>query len=173
MSMQTVVRGGGSFGDRALAGHSGQAELSFMLTRNGFDVMQTGQENWMPGSVHDALRFEHDDLMVRAVRYTPDLLAYRADFPLAWWEAKVNVTPGTMNFTLEKACYDELMARHEKGERVVVAFRDTDSKWRANWVEKLCVERDMSGQRLVARGSHTPYLLIPKAATVGISDFLP
>ncbi len=173
MSIQTVVQSGGSFDTRAAAGHSGQAELSFILTRHGFDVMETGQENWLLASVHDALRFEHNDLMTRAVRYMPDLLAYRADFPLAWWEAKVNVTPNTTNFTLEKACYDELMARRAKGERAVVAFKDTDNRWRANWVEKLCVERDMSGQRLVARGSHTPYLLIPKATTVGLSDFLP
>lgn len=111
--------------------------------------------------------------MVRAMRYMPDLLAYRAGFPLAWLEAKVKITPGTANFSLEKTCYAELMARHAKGERVVVAFKDTNGKWRANWVEKLSVERNMSGQRLVARGSHTPYLLITKAGTVGLSDFLP
>lgn len=154
-----------SFSARIRLGADGQAELAERLHAEGFQVFETGQENWLSRVVHAALRFEHADQMVRAVRYFPDLLAWRADWPLAYWEAKTNATPGTPNFSIEKACYEEMMARHAKGERVVVAFRDTDGMWRANWIERLEIRRDMTADRQVARGSHTPYLLLPKSCT--------
>jgi len=161
-----------SFSARARWGADGLVELAERLRVEGFQVLETGQENWLPQDVHAALRFEHDDRMARAVRYFPDLLAWRADWPLAYWEAKTNATPNTPNFSIERACYDEMMARHAKGERVVIAFRDTDGMWRANWVERLEISRDMTAERHAARGSHTPYLLLPKSCVRPLEMFL-
>lgn len=146
--------------------------MKVRLTEFGFTVFQIGQETWMPSSLHDAIRHIHDDLMIRAIRYTPDLVAVAANFPWSYWESKVNVTPSTPNFTIEKACYDEQMARHGKGERIVVAFKDVDGSWRANWIERLTVLRDMSDLRQEARGSRTPYLLIRKTCAISLPEFL-
>ena len=110
--------------------------------------------------------------MIRAIRYTPDLVAIAANFPWSYWESKVNVTPNTPNFTIEKACYDEQMARHAKGERIVVAFKDVGGAWSVNWIERLNVLRDMSEQRQEARGSRTPYLLIRKTCAISFSEFV-
>ncbi len=100
-----------TFADRIHLGEAAQKELAARLRGEGFAVLETGQENWITAQVHAALRFEHEDLMARAVRYFPDLLAWRVNFPLAYWEAKANATPDTPNFAIEKACYDEGLAR--------------------------------------------------------------
>jgi hypothetical protein len=161
-----------TFDGRLSVGRAGQAELQAVLERRGFEVFVTGQEHLLSPAVHAALRYEHADPMARAVRFAPDLLAYRADFPLAYWEAKVNTTPGTPNFAIEKACYEEQLARVEKGERVVIAFLDVDRLWRANWVGRLGISRDMSARRHAARGSQTPYVLVWKASTLPLAEFM-
>lgn len=161
-----------SFTQRRQVGESAQAELQTLLTLRGFTVFATGQEQMLSKFVHEAVRFEHDDLMVRAVRYAPDLLVWRHDWPLAWWEVKANTTPDTPNFAVEKACLEELLARVQKGERCVLAFRDTDGLWSAQWAQSLNVGRDMSAARHEAKGSHTPYVLIPKASALGLTKFI-
>ncbi len=160
---------------RSRIGRSGEQELRVILQRYGFIVLATGQENWLSKSVHDSLRLNHKDPMVQAIRYMPDFLAYhpRLDLRfLAYWDAKVNVTPGTLNFTIEKACYEEGIARTHKGERVVIAFKEVDGSWFANWVEQLQVVADMSRQRRRAKGARTPYLLISKASTHPLDQFI-
>lgn len=59
-------------------------------------------------AVHAEARFDHIDPMVRSVRYMPDFLAYRHDFPLAYGEAKVNSRRSFVagNFSVERACYE-------------------------------------------------------------------
>ena len=161
-----------TFAQRSQVGAGGVAELKVRLTEFGFTVFEIGQETWLPSSLHEKIRHEHADLMIRAIRYMPDLVALAANFPWSYWESKVNVTPGTPNFTIEKACYDEQMARQAKGERVVVAFKDVDGAWSANWIERLVVLRDMSEQRQDARGSRTPYLLIRKTCAVPFAEFV-
>lgn len=44
------MTGDRSFDKRASVGSHGQAELTFMLAHHGFDVMLTGQENWLSAS---------------------------------------------------------------------------------------------------------------------------
>ena len=161
-----------NFDQRLSSGQAGQQDLVANLRKMGFRVMLTGQEMWLDEVVHQALRLNHTDQMMRAVRYRPDLLAYHPGFPLAYWEVKTNTTPGTANFAVEKACYAEMVARKAKGERIVFAFQDVDRTWYAQWVEKLIVARDMSAIRKQARGSHTPYLLIPKSCVLPLSGFL-
>lgn len=161
-----------NFNERIQLGADVQAELAERLRVAGFQIFETGQEYWLSQTAHVMLRFEHNDLMARAVRHMPDLLAWRADWPLAYWEAKANATPDTPNFTIEKASHDELVARQEKGERVVVAFRDVDESWHANWVQHLTVRQDKSAERHAARGSRTPYLLLPKSCTRPLDIFL-
>jgi hypothetical protein len=79
----------------------------------------------------------------------------------------------TSNFAIERACYDEQMARVSKGERVVIAWmEEVDGSWYANWVEQLPVLCDLSRQRHVAEGSHTPFLLIQKRFALPLAEFL-
>lgn len=156
-------------------GREAEAALTVVLEGYGFLVQETGQEHWLLPAIHAAIRNEHDDLMARAVRYTPDVLAYHPRFRLLWWwEVKANKTPGTPNFTVEVASRDEQVARMEKGERVVVAFweRATDKTWWAQWANKLGAGRDMGPVRHEAAGSQTPYLLIYKSSTIPLDDFL-
>ena len=80
--------------------------------------------------------------------------------------------PNTPNFSIEKACYDEALARQAKGERVVLAFKDVDEAWYANWIENIPIGRDMSAHRHLSKGSHTPYYLIRKSSTLPLMDFL-
>lgn len=172
---------------RVAAGADGQAELKSLLEmRYGFTVVPTGQEFWLPAAAHDVLRRVHDDVTVRAVRYVPDLLAWGQGFPFSFWDAKVNQTPGTSNFSIESACYDEGMARWSIGQRVVLAFRDVDrspalpaasrqttgNAWYAQAVQHLVVVADNSDRRHEAAGSHTPYLLVRKDSTVRLSAFV-
>lgn len=162
---------------RIETGSAGQAELKSLLVGYGFTVVDTGQESWLPAEIHERLRTDHTDPMVRAVRYTPDLLAFSPRFRLAWWDAKVNATPGTPNFTIELACYEEQLARCAKGERVAIAFKDTDGRWLAQWTPRLRVNEDRRADRHEAKGSMTPYLLIaktscePMAAFVAFGDY--
>lgn len=165
MSMQTRSA-------RMAVGGEGQAELKQLLTNFGFVVVDTGQENWLPAWAHEGLRKVHDDVTVRAVRYQPDLLAWSPRFPFSFWDAKVNATPGTPNFTIEQACYQEQLDRARIGQRVVIAFRDTDGKWSANSVSRLQVVDDHSARRHEAAGSQTPYLLIAKRSTVPLHAFV-
>ncbi|MGE5223556.1 MAG: hypothetical protein ACM3PY_14055 [Omnitrophica WOR_2 bacterium] len=161
--------------ERSRIGRSGEEELKSVLRRYGFIVLTTGQENWLAKSVHDRIRPNHEDPMVQAIRYMPDFLAYHPQLDLrffAYWDAKVNVTPGTLNFTIEKACYEEAIARTRKGERVVIAFKEVDGRWFANWAEQLAVVADMSRQRRRAKGAKTPYLLISKASTHPLAQFI-
>jgi len=157
---------------RMAAGGDGQAELKQLLEGFGFQVVDTGQETWLPAWAHQALRQVHDDVTVRAVRYQPDLLAWSPRFPYAFWDAKVNATPGTPNFTIEHACYQEQVARWNAGQRVVIAFRDTDGKWSANSIGRLQVVDDHSARRHQAAGSQTPYLLINKRSAVPLHAFV-
>ena len=163
---------GMTFAARSREGEAALAELIIILEQNGFDVFHVVQETWLPARLHDAVRFVHDDLMVRAIRYFPDLAVVGPGFPWSYWDAKRNVTPGTANFSIEKACYEELMARHAKGERVIVSFKDVDNKWYACWVQMLNPVRDMTGVRGESRSSHTPYLLVRKDNAKRLSDFL-
>jgi hypothetical protein len=157
---------------RVTTGEAGQAELKEMLESFGFTVVETGQERWLPTNVHERLRLDHSDRMVRAVRYMPDLLAWSPRFRLAYWDAKVNTHPGTANFTIETACYDEQTVRMAKGERVALAFKDMDGRWRAQWATRLRIVADHSARRREAQGSHTPYLLIAKDSTETITAFV-
>lgn len=165
MTMQTHAA-------RMAAGGDGQAELKQLLLNYGFLVVDTGQESWLPNWAHQALRQVHDDATVRSVRYQPDLLAWSPRFPFSFWDAKVNATPGTPNFTIEQACYQEQLARMTIGQRIVIAFRDTDGKWSANSVGRLQVVDDHSARRHDAAGSQTPYLLISKRSTVPLHAFV-
>ena len=146
--------------------------LKAMLHRNGFIVFMSGQENWMPKDIHKKIAYEYNDDMIRAIRYMPDFLAFHDRFPFAWWEVKRNTTPGTANFTLEKACHTEGMARHAKGERVIIVYHDTNDKFTAAWIQDLVVKIDKSNIRQKAKGSRTPYLLILKSSTVDLEVFL-
>jgi len=162
-----------TFEQRLSIGNQGAGELRTILESEGFIVSTTGQEAWLTPQMRERLRHDYTDLTVRAVRHKPDLLAYRPDdFPLTYFEAKVNTTAGTPNFSIEKACFDELVSLAQKGERCVVAFREVNRTWHANYVEKLVVTRDMSNQRRQARGSMTPYLLIAKQSTEPLRSFL-
>jgi len=105
----------------------------------------------------------------------PDFLTFHPLLDIrffAYWDAKVNVTAGTENFTIEKASYEEFLARVQKGERVVVAFKDVDGLWYANWAEALEIKADMSRLRHEANGAQTPYLLVAKSSTRRLNDFL-
>jgi hypothetical protein len=164
-----------TFGERLAIAQRGQEALRQVLAMEGFTVAATGQELWLARAVHNDLRFDHSDLMARAIRYAPDFLAYRPGFPLAYWEAKVNSRQSfaTGNFAIERACYDEQMARVRKGERVAVAWmEEIDGSWRANWVQCLPILRDLSAQRHAAEGSHTPFLLIDKQQALPLAEFL-
>lgn len=165
MTMQTRAA-------RMTAGADGQAELKVLLQGFGFLVVDTGQETWLPTWAHQALRQVHDDATVRTVRYQPDLFAWSPRFPYAWWDSKINATPGTPNFSIEKACYQEQVARWNADQRIVIAFRDTDGKWSANSVGRLQVVDDHSARRHDAAGSQTPYLLISKRSTVPLHAFV-
>lgn len=157
---------------RMAVGEDGQEELAHILESFGFVVVPTGQENWLPAELHAQLRHVHTDPTVRAVRYTPDLLAWSPRFPVAWWDAKVNATPGTRNFSLEQACYDEQLARASIGQRVVLAFRDTDGDWYAQSVRRLVVAHAHVDDRHDARGSKTPYVLVTKASCMRLRAFI-
>lgn len=161
-----------TFEKRLNIGNSGAEELRRILEGEGLTVSTTGQEVWLNPEVREGIRHNHTDLTVRAVRYKPDLLAFRRDFPLTYFEAKVNTTPNTPNFAIEKACYDENLSLTEKGERCVIAFREVNKTWYANFVEQLVIAKDMSQQRHRARGSTTPFLLIAKRSTMPLLDFL-
>lgn len=151
-----------TFGQRIALGTAGQQELEKELKARGFTITPTGQEKFIPGAIHNDLRHIHDDPTVRAIRFQPDFMAYRADFPVSYWEAKVNTRDDTPNFAIEKSCFEELMARHKNGQRCVIAFRKKDSLWVANWVEDVKVVVDMTSRRQKANGSHTPFLLVAK-----------
>jgi hypothetical protein len=161
-----------TFENRLNIGNSGAEELRHILESESFTVSTTGQEVWLNQEVRNSIRHNHTDLTVRAVRYKPDLLAFRRDFPLTYFEAKVNTTSDTPNFAIEKACYDENLSLAQKGERCVIAFREVNKTWYANFVQQLIVARDMSQQRHRARGSTTPFLLITKRSTMPLLDFL-
>jgi hypothetical protein len=164
-----------TFEDRMKLARQGQEALRQVLAMQGFAVVETGQELWLTRTVHDGLRFDHTDRMARAVRFTPDFLAFRPGFPLAYWEAKVNSGQSfhTGNFAIERACHEEQMARVLKGERVVIAWmEEADGTWRANWVQRLPILRDLSAQRHAAEGSHTPFLLIEKRHAPPLAEFL-
>ncbi len=161
-----------TFGERQAAGQAAQDALKVVLQNLGFTVIGVGQENWLPKSVHDALRQNHDDLMIRSVRYQPDLLAFHPGFPAAYWEVKRNTTPGTPNFAIEVACYQEALARTAKGERIIFAFLEVDNTWHAQWSNWLRVQGDKSAVRQQSKGSHTPYLLIAKTSASPLLGFL-
>ena len=174
-STRTFGSGTHTFGQRLALARQGQEALRQVLAMHGFSVTETGQELWLARAVHDDLRFDHADRMARAVRYLPDFLVYKRGFPLAFWEAKVNSRQSftTGNYAIERACYEEQMARVQKGERVVIAWmEEVDGSWRANWVERLPILRDLSAQRHAADGSHTPFLLIEKRQAVPLPAFL-
>ena len=160
------------FSSRLAAGQNGETLLKAYLEAMGFQVMETGQQTWLHKQVHTVLRHEHSDPMVRAVRYLPDLLAYHPDFPLSYWEVKTNTTPNTPNFAVETACYQEALARNEKGERVIFAFLEVDRTWYANYVQGLQIRCNMGAKRKQANGSMTPYLLLTKSSTLPLEHFL-
>lgn len=158
---------------RVKVGSAGQRELKTMLeTKYGFTCIETGQENWLPPEVHASVRFDNSDLMVRSVRYMPDLLCFSSRFRPCWIDAKINTVAGTPNFTLELACYQEQLARMSKGERVALAFKDTDGRWYANWATKLRINEDRRDRRHEAQGSMTPYLLIAKSSCDSLMAFV-
>lgn len=70
-----------SFQDRLLAGRQGQRILMQELQARGFKVIETGQEAWLMQTLHEALRHNHTDLMVREIRYQEEFLYYDHELP--------------------------------------------------------------------------------------------
>lgn len=160
---------------RLKAIHSGEDELRLILEAYGFIVKPTGQETWLPFGIHRHIRQENSDTMSRAVRYMPDFLAFHPLLGIkffAYWDAKINQNTYSETFTIEKASYDELLARVQKGERVVVAFKDIDGQWYANWAESLEIQTDLSNPVCEVDDSRQIYLLVAKSSTRHINDFL-
>lgn len=160
-----------TFDKRKNIGTRVASELRAILERCGYIVVPFGQENYLSNPAHEQLRYIHNDPTVRAIRFAPDFVAIMRG-QSSYWESKANTTSGTPNFTIEKSCYEELMARHEKGERCNVAFKDTDGTWSANRVDKLFVAGDLSLYRHQACGSRTPFLLIRKNSTLPLLEYL-
>ena len=121
---------------KIFTGNAGEDLLQIELEQCGFTIVRTGQEHWLPKKLHSQLR-KKNSVMSLAIRHTPDILAYHDKFPLAYWDAKVNLTQGTGYFTLWVSFYQAMLSRQLKGERVVVAFYDQDKRWYANWIEAL------------------------------------
>jgi len=160
-----------TFQGRTEIGKRGEAELRFILEQRGYITIPFGQENYLNNPAHEQLRHIHDDPTIRAIRFAPDFIAIKGG-KSAYWDSKVNTVPGTPNFTIEKADYQELMARYSKGERCNVGFRDTDGTWHANSIENLSVAGDLSAIRHLAHGSMTPFLLIRKSSTLPLHEYL-
>lgn len=160
-----------TFEKRKEIGKKAAAELRSILERYGYIIAPFGQENYLNNPAHEQLRHIHNDPTVRAIRFAPDFIAIKYN-QSSYWDSKCNTTSGTRFFSLEKSDYEELMARHVKGERCVLAFRDTDGTWSANYVENLRVTFDASDIRYMARGSKTPYLLISKRSAQPLLSFL-
>ena len=161
-----------TFDKRIKIGERGQAELEALLRSMDFTITPTGQEKFIPGVIHDDVRHIHDDPTVRALRFQPDFMAYREDFPVSYWESKVNTVGSTPNFALEKACYEELMSRHQRGQRCIVAFKEVTGTWAVAWVQDIVVAVDMSARRHEANGSKTPYLLVRKSSFLELKLFI-
>jgi len=160
--------------ERRKIGERGEEEFRALLGGIGFIITQTGQEKFMPTAVHDDLRRVHDDLTIRALRFQPDFMAYRDDFPAAFFETVVNTRPDTPNFAIEKAKYDELMSRRERGQRCAIAVKEVIGTWAVAWVQDIKINKDMSANadRWRANGSKTPYLLVAKVSFLELNLFV-
>jgi hypothetical protein len=164
----------GGFLDRLAHGKTVEEQVEQALTARGFVVMRTGMEYLLDSSDHGWIRRNNTDETIRAVRHAPDFFCVDKSgaFPPAYWECKGNRTKNTANFSIEKPCYEELVARQNKGERIVIINRDVDGSWWANWIQYVEITRDMSQFARQARGSRTDYLLYAKSDLVKAADFL-
>lgn len=160
------------FQGRLTLGRQAERALQAALLRRGFRVARSGQEAWLSPDLYAVLRRSPGDPMSRALRHTPDFLAERYDFPVAYWDAKNNTRAGTAFFALEQAFHVEQLARVGKGERVVVAFRDTDGRLYANWVQELAVMAEIQRFRSQWSGSWSPFLLIGRGSVPPLDVFI-
>ncbi len=157
---------------RLTIGERAQAEFDALLKTLGFKIVATGQEKFVPGAIHDDLRRVHDDLTVRAIRFQPDFMAYRDDFPAAYFETVSSTRGDTPYFAVEKAKYDELMSRQGRGQRCALVVKEVTGTWVVAWVQNIVVAVDMSRRRHEANGSKTPYLLVRKSSFTSLSQFI-
>jgi len=164
----------GSFDGRLSFGASAQDELRRLLDDRRFIITETGQEKYIPGRIHSDLRKIHNDPTVRAIRFQPDFMAYRTDFPTCYWESKACTTDKYITLVIEQSCYDELFQRHKNGQRCIVAFRYFSGKWVASWVQEILIVEKVSedNRRHMARGSMTPYYRISRRSFLSLDLFI-
>ncbi len=149
---------------RMLLGNAGEDLLILEMEACKFAVVRTGQEHWLPKRLRKMVRKKKSPMGLM-ISHFPDILGLHDKFPLAYWDAKVNTVSGTPYFTLGVSFYLAATARQLKGERVVVAFYDTDRKWYANWIEALEPVDEKEGK-------DGTYLLIAKSSTLPMRMFV-
>lgn len=162
----------GGFQTRLATGQTAELALRGALEGRRFQVLRTGQESWLPAGFSAPLRGAAGDRMARALRHTPDFLAQRRDFPLAYWDAKRNTRTDTAFFALEIAFYHEQLARVAKGERVAIAFMDPDGLLYANWVQRLDALPWRGRARVGGVGSGAPFVLVARASVPLLDEFI-
>ncbi len=147
-----------------ITGKVGEERLKTQLRQRGFLIVETGQENWLPEEIHAQIR-SNQDLMSLSVRHTPDFLTYHPKFGLTYWDAKIKTNDTYEDFTLQKNFYQAMRIRQYSGQKIVIAFLDSDGRWRANWIEELEVLDEVHLTK-------NPFVVIAKNSAYSLGIFL-
>lgn len=150
-------------------------ELRIKLEEMGFGTAPTGQEKFIPNKVHADIRKVHGDPTVRALRFQPDLMAYRNDFKPTHFECMSNDEPDYSCYPLEREKYLENINRAMNKQRCALVYKqEWCNKFVACWVTDVRIDHDKTSDtdRWKAKGSKTPYYLIRRSTFVDLEKFV-
>lgn len=134
------------------------------LQKFGFIVCQIGQENWLSGEFHQAIRHIFDDKTVDFLRYFPDLATFHKDWETFLIQVKATSPKyrSRPNFSTETASLRNDKLLSAMGVRVLIVWENEPGDFYAEWADK--VSGDELSFELSKRfaGSGTPTTLVKK-----------
>ena len=155
-----------TFEERKLIGKIAENKVMGYLLYWNIQAQFIGQETWLPGWVHNKLRFNLDD-SVRLIKHFPDIATEKALI-------QVKSSPSSENYStvfIEEASYQACKYLNDVCNIPVLAIWYVDNKnLIGNWITNLITEKPNT-PREKANGSHTPFLLVKKENLYNISKF--
>lgn len=157
-------------------GKGAEERFKLHLEQMGFIVTRTGQEMWLDSRQHEILRYVHGNVVVDFVRHFPNFVVVQPSTTrcfLAEAKSTSEKYREGENFSIERACFDNLRRINAIGVDVLVAFENQENEFFGQWIQNVPVKHfDPFETSRYFCGSGTPAALIIKKELPPIDSIL-
>lgn len=149
-------------------------KLKLTFGKLGFIACQIGQEHWLSGEFHEAIRDIHDDKTVDFLRFFPDLAVFRNDFGIFLVQVKATSPKYRkgLNFATETASLKNDKLLSTMGIRVLIVWENEPGDFYAEWADKVSGDELPFELSKTFDGSGTPTTLVKKVGIPRLDKLL-